>query len=298
MEALWLTAILPAALMPGAIPSRNAQPTISACLVVRNEEAVIGRCLESIDGVVDEIVLVHDGPCEDRTLEIAESHGARCFVQEHAGPEHHRVLAYEQARGDWLLRLDADEFLSPELRANLRELAARPGVNGYSFLWRMWDGEKYISDRGAYRLALLRRDHTHLLGMLSAFEEVDGPVERSDLQLEHRPLYNNFRLGVIGTKWRAWAKIQARALLTPLEEIPKFNYRGPSHWPWWRGVVNRLSPVLIVPAALVRVAIALRRHRSDYTPLENVRFAVYQGIYAAMVQAYVAKILYVDRDRT
>jgi hypothetical protein len=162
----------------------------------------------------------------------------------------------------------------------------------------MWDGEKYISERGGYRLALLRKAHTHLLGMLSAYEEVDGPTEQSELQLDHRPLYNNFQVRVMAAKWRAWAKIHARALLTPLDEIPKFNYRGPSRWPWWRGVVNRLSPVLILPAGLARMAIALRQHRSDFSLLENLRFAAYQGIYAAMVQAYVAKLLYVDRGRT
>ena len=51
--------------------------TISACVVAHNEEAVIERCLASLDGVVDEIIFVHDGECRDRSLEIAERHGAR-----------------------------------------------------------------------------------------------------------------------------------------------------------------------------------------------------------------------------
>lgn len=57
--------------MSATEPAPLGEHSISACLVVRNEEAVIERCLESLAGVVDEIVLVHDGECEDRTLEIA-----------------------------------------------------------------------------------------------------------------------------------------------------------------------------------------------------------------------------------
>ena len=47
------------------MPEKN---TISACLVVHNEEKLIGRCLESIKNLVDEIIVVHDGPCQDKTL--------------------------------------------------------------------------------------------------------------------------------------------------------------------------------------------------------------------------------------
>src|SRR5579862_5338849 len=103
--------------------------SISACLVVRNEEAVIERCLHSLAGVVDEIVLIHDGECTDRTLEIAERFGARITVADHAGGnEPHLPFAFALATGEWLLRLDADEFLSPELRAALPGLTARTDV--------------------------------------------------------------------------------------------------------------------------------------------------------------------------
>jgi hypothetical protein len=58
----------------------DGRPSVSACLVLRNEEAVVERCLRSLEGVVEEIVLVHDGECEDRTLEIAERHGCQIHV--------------------------------------------------------------------------------------------------------------------------------------------------------------------------------------------------------------------------
>jgi Glycosyltransferases involved in cell wall biogenesis len=58
---------------------------ISACIVVYNEEKVIKRCLDSIKNVVDEIILVHDGPCKDRTLEIAKRYTNKIFIRPHVG---------------------------------------------------------------------------------------------------------------------------------------------------------------------------------------------------------------------
>src|ERR1019366_6092564 len=89
----------------------GAPATVSACVVVRNEEAVIERCLQSLVDVVDEIVLVHDGECEDRTLQIAARYRSRTFVRPLVGhAEVATVFAFEQARGEWILSLDADEF--------------------------------------------------------------------------------------------------------------------------------------------------------------------------------------------
>src|SRR5262245_33423434 len=115
-------------------PDRALRPlgpaSVSACVVVRNEAAVIGRCLESLTQVVDEIVLVHDGPCQDDTLAIAAKARCRVFVAPAYGHcEHHLPFAYEHARGDWLLTIDADEFLSQGLRHGLRALTAHAGVD-------------------------------------------------------------------------------------------------------------------------------------------------------------------------
>lgn len=58
---------------------------ISACLVVRNEEKVIERCLNSLKGAVDEILIVHDGECGDNTLKIAKKFNADIFIRPMAG---------------------------------------------------------------------------------------------------------------------------------------------------------------------------------------------------------------------
>jgi glycosyltransferase involved in cell wall biosynthesis len=264
--------------------------SISACLVLRNEEDVVERCLRSLDGVVDEIVLVHDGECEDATLEIAERHGARTFVRPLVGhAEASTVFAYAEANGEWLLSIDADEFLGDELRKQLRELVAAEDVNGYELLWRMWDGERYITEHGPYKLALFRRRSVHLLGMIHGVERVDAPVRRVELQLEHRPRYNNMALSTVLTKWRRWARINAREFLMPYERIPRFNWDGPTQWPRRRRIVNLLAPVLFVPIVPAVFVVNLLRERGVYSLRENVRMSLGQGIYAGMVQFYVAR---------
>lgn len=269
--------------------------SVTACLVVRNEAAVIERCLQSLADVVDEIVLVHDGECSDATLEIAERYGCRIFVRPLVGhAEATTVFAFEQVRSEWILSLDADEFLSDALRDGLRDLVQNDSVNGYEFLWRMWDGERYITDAGPYKLALYRRSKVHVLGIHHSPEWVDPPVERLALQLEHRPAYNNFAMRTVFTKWRRSAKLHARELITDLPDLPKFNWVGPTEWPAKRRLLNRLSPLLFLPYAPIVLVLNVWRER-NFTPFaRNVRMASYQAIYASMVQFYVARYLYVD----
>jgi glycosyltransferase involved in cell wall biosynthesis len=271
----------------------TAPGSISACLVLRNEEAVVERCLASLVDVVDEVVLVHDGDCGDRTLEIAQRYGCRIYVRPLVGhAEASTVFAYEQAQGEWLLSIDADEYLSEPLRDKLRELVSDDDVNGYELLWRMWDGERYITENGPYKLALFRRRNVHLMGMIHGIERVDEPIRRLELQLEHRPRYNNLALATVLTKWRRWARINAREFLMPYADIPRFNWDGPTDWPARRRVLNRLSPLLFVPYAPAVFLVNIARERSVYGWRENMRMSLGQAIYAAMVQFYVARYLY------
>ena len=83
--------------------------TISACLMVKDEEELLPQCLESIRGWVDEIVVVDTGST-DKTIEIAKSYGAKLFHQPWEGSfSKHRNYTIEKATGDWILIIDADE---------------------------------------------------------------------------------------------------------------------------------------------------------------------------------------------
>lgn len=93
-------------------------PPITAAIITYNEEHDLPRALGSLAGIVDEIVLIDSGST-DRTCEIARSFGARVFTRALDGFAAQRNFAAAQCSNDWILMVDADYELSPELRASL-----------------------------------------------------------------------------------------------------------------------------------------------------------------------------------
>jgi tetratricopeptide (TPR) repeat protein len=99
--------------------------SLSLCMIVRDEQQMLPRCLAAVAGAVDEIVLVDTGS-NDETIEIARSFGARVIEHEWSGSfAQARNVSFDAARGDWLIYLDADEVLVPEDAALLRALTGR-----------------------------------------------------------------------------------------------------------------------------------------------------------------------------
>ena len=112
---------------PASPPGRRA--SVSVILIAKNEEAVLARCLESVQWA-DEVVLVDSGST-DRTLQIAEQLRARTIVTaDWPGPGPQRNRAIDHATGDWILALDADEWVTPELRDEI--LATVSASNNYA----------------------------------------------------------------------------------------------------------------------------------------------------------------------
>lgn len=101
-------------------------PKISACIISYNEEERLEACLESLAGVVDEIVLV-DSLSTDGTLEIARRFTDRIHSQAFLGYVEQKALAYRLASHDWVLNVDCDERLSPELCASIQAEKERFG---------------------------------------------------------------------------------------------------------------------------------------------------------------------------
>ncbi|MGA6982108.1 MAG: glycosyltransferase family 2 protein [Candidatus Sulfotelmatobacter sp.] len=92
--------------------------TLSVVIITYNEEVNLGRTLESVQPLIcdgkGEIIVVDSGST-DRTVEIAESYGARVFVEEWKGFAAQKNSAIDKACGEWILSLDADEEVEPEL---------------------------------------------------------------------------------------------------------------------------------------------------------------------------------------
>jgi tetratricopeptide (TPR) repeat protein len=109
--------------------ARRAKPakglTMSLCMIVRDEEEMLPRCLEAVASAVDEIVIVDTGS-HDRTIEIAKSFGANVIEREWTGSfSEARNTSFDVATGDWILYLDADEVLVKDDREKLRALTGQ-----------------------------------------------------------------------------------------------------------------------------------------------------------------------------
>ncbi|MDH3519892.1 MAG: glycosyltransferase family 2 protein [Myxococcales bacterium] len=109
----------------------DPRPCISACIVTRDEEDRLGDCLASL-AWCDEIVVV-DSHSTDRTREIAAAAGARVIERDWPGHVAQKEFAIREARHDWVLCIDADERVSPELAGQITALrdAGFPGCAGW-----------------------------------------------------------------------------------------------------------------------------------------------------------------------
>jgi glycosyltransferase involved in cell wall biosynthesis len=130
----------------------SAAPLLSAILITKNEAADLPDCLASL-AFCDEIVLVDSGST-DATVDIARAAGCKVTVTSDwpgFGPQKQRALAL--ATGTWVLSIDADERISPALRAEIQAAIAREGVAGYrinrlsSFLGRWLRHGGWYPDR-------------------------------------------------------------------------------------------------------------------------------------------------------
>ena len=152
-------------------------PKISACMVIYNEQRVLERCLKSLNPVVDEIVIVHDGECRDESLNIAAKYDAKVFIQSHRGSsEGHRAFSYDKASGDWILQIDADEFLPPQTQAIIPDMVRDEQVDAYDFRWAPTDGAKEIGRAFAKntKVFLFRKSKAYFIGITHEFPKTHG----------------------------------------------------------------------------------------------------------------------------
>ena len=121
-------------------------PTISACLIVRDEASVLDRCLASLEGVVDEIVVVDTGSRDD-TKEVAGKYTERIYDFEWCDDfSAARNFANSKATGDWLLTIDADEYVPEDCRHRYKEAVKLLHETDY---WLIMPRVYMLGQRGA-----------------------------------------------------------------------------------------------------------------------------------------------------
>lgn len=114
------------------LPLAARMELISAVIITRNEARNIGRCITSLQGLVDEVVVV-DSESTDETRSIALGLGARVIVRAWTDYSDQKNFANAQARNDYVLSMDADEALSPELMDSLKHAQRAGLVGAYRF---------------------------------------------------------------------------------------------------------------------------------------------------------------------
>ena len=114
---------------------------ISATIITLNEEKNIRRILQSLNGVVEEIVIVDSGS-QDKTIELAKEYGARIFFRKFDNFSNQKNFAVSKAEGNWILSADADEQIPQQLGEEIKK-----AVQSHKFVGFLMPRRNYILGR-------------------------------------------------------------------------------------------------------------------------------------------------------
>lgn len=198
---------------PGSPAGRSEAAGLSVVVLTCDEERNLPRCLASVAGIAGQLVVVDSGS-RDRTVEIARAAGAEVVARTFSGWVSQYQFALEQTRGEWVLALDADEWLSPALRTAVLQVLAggRPGIAGFEVERRAFVFGAWVRHGGwtEWKLRLVRRG-TARWGGVDPHPSLHcaGAVARLRGALCHRPYAD---LGHHLAKQDRYAAVHARGV--------------------------------------------------------------------------------------
>lgn len=184
---------------------------LSAVVITLNEEAAIEPCLQAL-AWCDEIVVVDSGSA-DRTTSIAAGLGARVIQQEWLGYGRQKAFAVSQASNDWVLCVDADEIVTPQLRSSIEAALAAPSHLAYEMPRRNRFMGRYLRHGEGYpdwNLRLFDRRHARWSeDTVHEHVQASVPVGRLQGDLLHESAET---LESYVRKQRRYTTLQAQAL--------------------------------------------------------------------------------------
>jgi len=210
-------------------------PGVSLCMIVKDEEANLARCLASVKPIVGEMVVVDTGST-DRTRDIAEFFGARVYEFEWGGDfAEARNFSLSKAKGDWIFIMDADEIISPQDYKRFRKLTAKKPseLRAYSIITRNYSNMAntigWIPNTGQYKseesgLGWLSSEKVRLFSNNSEIkfegavhEMVDPVLKRQSIRIKKCPIpvhhYGRLNTGKLTRKDQTYFEIGRNKLL-------------------------------------------------------------------------------------
>ena len=267
-------------------------PALTLVVCVHRQRDLLERLLRESAGCYDELLVLHDIPDEQNVRAVTEAAGGRFFERTPAFlQEPHWPFAWGEARHNWILRLDADEFPGEALKqwlAAFRRAPEPPGeVSGYTCIWPLWDGRRTITQKWpAGRLFLFHKQRVRFFGMCEQSPEPEGRCEPLDLVLHHQPKRKSYGLGniILRGQSRRGAWHIATCLLGKPTDLACWRWGNepwPPGWeqirrrPWWTAckrltketlrtlreqwrVERRLFPIAAVSAPVHHALICLK----------------------------------------
>jgi glycosyltransferase involved in cell wall biosynthesis len=196
---------------------------LSAIVIVKDGEALIGDCIDSLT-FCDEIIVI-DGGSKDKTLEISEKKGAKVLVHEMQDFSEARMYGLNAAQGKWVLYIDADERVTPELAKNIKQKILTSSISEVS-AYKVKRKNYYLGENAWPYIEkitrLFKKDKLKTWqGKLHETPIVEGKVEELEGFLLH---YTHRDLTSMVNKTIEWSKIEAEL---------RFSANHPK-MTWWR----------------------------------------------------------------
>jgi len=216
--------------------------SLSVVLATYNEEKNLASCLDSVKDIADEIIIV-DGTSKDKTVEIAKKYGAKVKVTVNPTNFHiNKQKAIDMATKDWILQLDADEHVGPELKEEIKQILEKDPeeFNGYWMPRKNWFLGRFLVKGGQYPDYTLRfyRKGKGKLPQKDVHEQavVEGKVGFLKQALLHYP-YHGFSHYI--SKWNKYNDFFAlqireeqknKNVLQKLFHAVGYLFIKPAHW--------------------------------------------------------------------